>query len=60
VPTRAAVLRRDRIGMGLPMAVTDKHEGDRIDCLVTGVYVSPDLMGIATHGGERTTRTGYH
>jgi hypothetical protein len=35
-------------GMGLPMAVTDEHEGDRLDCLVTGVYVSPDLMGIAT------------
>jgi len=41
-------------GMGLPMAVTVEHDGDRLDGLVTGVYVSPDLMGIATHGGERT------
>jgi hypothetical protein len=41
-------------GMGMPMAVTVNHEGDRLDCLVTGVYVSPELMGIATHGGERT------
>jgi hypothetical protein len=41
-------------GMGLPMAVRTEHEGDRLDCLVTGVYVSPDLVGIATHGGERT------
>jgi hypothetical protein len=41
-------------GMGLPMAVTDEHEGERLDCLVAGVYVSPDLMGIATHGGEHT------
>lgn len=40
--------------MGLPMAVTVNHEGDRLDCLVTGVYVSPELMGIATHAGERT------
>jgi hypothetical protein len=36
------------------MAVTDEHEGDRLGWLVTGVYVSPDLMGVATHGGERT------
>jgi hypothetical protein len=41
-------------GMGLPMAVSVEHEGDRLDGLVTGIYVSPDLMGIATHGGERT------
>jgi hypothetical protein len=41
-------------GMGLPMAVSVEHEGDRLDGLVTGIYVSADLMGIATHGGERT------
>ena len=41
-------------GMGLPMAITVQNTGDRIDGLVTGVYVSPDLVGIATHGGERT------
>jgi hypothetical protein len=41
-------------GMGLPMAVRTEQEGDRLDYLVTGVYVSRDLMGIATHGGERT------
>jgi hypothetical protein len=41
-------------GMGLPMAVRTEREGDQLNCLVTGVYVSPDLMGIATHGGERT------
>jgi hypothetical protein len=41
-------------GMGYPMAVTVEHEGDRLGGLVTGVYVSPDLMGIATHGGEHT------
>jgi len=45
-------------GMGLPMAVTVEHEGERLDGLVTGVYVSPDLMGIATHAGERIMRIG--
>ena len=41
-------------GMGLPMAVTVADKGDRLDGLVAGLYASLDLMGIATHGGERT------
>jgi hypothetical protein len=41
-------------GMGLPMAVTVQDKGDRLDGLVAGLYASPDLMGIATHGGEHT------
>jgi hypothetical protein len=41
-------------GMGLPMAITVQKAADQTDGLVTGVYVSPDLVGIATHGGERT------
>jgi hypothetical protein len=41
-------------GMDLPMAVTIRDEGARLDSLVAGLYASLDLMGIATHGGERT------
>jgi hypothetical protein len=41
-------------GMDLPMAVTVRDKGDRLDSLVAGLYASLDLMGIATHGGERT------
>ena len=42
-------------GMGLPMAITVERKGDDpIDSLVSGLYVSPDLVGVATHGGERT------
>jgi hypothetical protein len=42
-------------GMGLPMATTIERKGDDpIDSLVSGLYVSPDLVGVATHGGERT------
>jgi hypothetical protein len=41
-------------GMGLPMAITVESKGDEIDGLITGIYVSADLVGIATHGGERT------
>jgi hypothetical protein len=42
-------------GMGLPMAVTVERKGDDpIDSLVSGLYVSPNLVGVATHGGERT------
>src|SRR5262249_3985504 len=41
-------------GMGLPMAVTVDRRGDQIQGFVAGLYVSPDLMGVATHGGERT------
>jgi hypothetical protein len=41
-------------GMGFPMAITVQNQGDRLDARVGGLYASPDLMGIATHGGERT------
>jgi alpha-acetolactate decarboxylase len=41
-------------GMGLPMAITVQNQGDRIDGMVAGLYVSLDLMGVATHGGQRT------
>jgi hypothetical protein len=41
-------------GMGMPMAVTVQDKGDRLDGLVAGLYASLDLMGVATHGGERT------
>jgi hypothetical protein len=41
-------------GMGLPMAVTVQDKGDRLDGLAAGLYASLDLMGIATHSGERT------
>ena len=41
-------------GMGLPMATTVESKGDNIDGRVAGLYVAVDLMGIATHGGERT------
>jgi hypothetical protein len=41
-------------GMGMPMAVTVQSKGDRLDGVVAGLYASLDLVGIATHGGERT------
>jgi hypothetical protein len=41
-------------GMGLPMAITVERRGDQIEGFVAGFYVSPDLMGVATHGGEHT------
>jgi len=41
-------------GMGLPMAITVERKGGQIDGRVAGLYVSADLMGVATHGGERT------
>jgi hypothetical protein len=31
-----------------------QDKGDRLDSLVAGLYASLGLMGIATHGGERT------
>ena len=31
-----------------------RNHGDRLDGLVAGLYASLDLIGIATHGGERT------
>ena len=41
-------------GMNLPTAITIQEKSDRLDSLVAGLYASLDLMGIATHGGERT------
>jgi hypothetical protein len=41
-------------GMDMPMAVTVQDKGDRLDGLAAGLYASLDLMGIATHGHERT------
>ena len=41
-------------GMGRPMAITVERQGKEIEGRVAGLYVSADLMGIATHGGERT------
>jgi hypothetical protein len=41
-------------GMGLPMAVTVQSKGDNITGSVAGLYVSSTLVGIVTHGGERT------
>ena len=40
-------------GMGLPMAITAVKKGDNIAGSVAGLYVSPALVGIVTHGGER-------
>jgi len=41
-------------GMGLPVAISVETRGDEVHGKVAGVYVSADLVGIATHGGERT------
>ena len=41
-------------GMGLPMAITAERKGDEIAGSVAGLYVSPALIGVVTHGGERT------
>ena len=41
-------------GMGQPMAVTVQSKGERIDGMVAGLFVSPDLVGIVSHGGTRT------
>ena len=41
-------------GMGLPMAVTEQNKGEEIAGSVAGFHVSPSLVGIVTHGGERT------
>jgi hypothetical protein len=40
-------------GMGLPMAITVQWKGDQIPGSVAGLYVSPALVGVVTHGGER-------
>ena len=41
-------------GMGQPIAITVEKKGDAIAGAVSGFYVSPDLVGIVSHGGERT------
>lgn len=41
-------------GMGQPIAITRETKGDMLPGDVAGFYVSPDLVGIVTHGGERT------
>jgi hypothetical protein len=41
-------------GRGQPMAITVERKGAEIEGSMAGLYVSADLMGIATHGGERT------
>jgi hypothetical protein len=41
-------------GMGLPMAITVERKGDDIEGGVAGLYVSPALVGIVSHGGQRT------
>jgi hypothetical protein len=40
-------------GMGLPMVITQETKGDDIAGGVAGVFVSPSLVGVATHGGQR-------
>jgi hypothetical protein len=40
--------------MGLPMAITVERKGEEIEGRIAGLYVSADLIGVATHGGERT------
>ena len=40
-------------GMGLPMAITVERKGDQTPGSVAGLYVSPALVGVVTHGGER-------
>jgi len=41
-------------GHGRPMAITVESKGNEIEGRVIGVYVGPELVGIATHGGEHT------
>jgi hypothetical protein len=41
-------------GMGRPMAITVERKGEEIEGGIAGLYVSADLVGVATHGGERT------
>ena len=41
-------------GMGQPMAIAIQYKGDRIEGMVAGLYVSPDLVGVVSHGGTRT------
>jgi acetolactate decarboxylase len=39
---------------GRPPFVQDTRRGDAIDGLVVGLYVAPELVGVATHPGERS------
>jgi acetolactate decarboxylase len=39
---------------GRPPFVQDTRRGDAIDGLVVGFHVAPELVGVATHPGERT------
>jgi hypothetical protein len=41
-------------GMGLPMAITVERKGDEIQGGIAGLYVSPALVGVVSHGGQRT------
>jgi alpha-acetolactate decarboxylase len=41
-------------GMGQPIAITMEIKGDAIAGNVAGIYASPDLVGIVSHGGTRT------
>jgi hypothetical protein len=41
-------------GMGLPMAITVEEKGDEIHGSIAGLYVSPALVGVVSHGGQRT------
>jgi hypothetical protein len=41
-------------GMGLPMAITAERKGDEIAGSVAGLHVSRTLVGVASHGGQRT------
>jgi hypothetical protein len=40
-------------GMGQPIAITVETKGDVLPGAIAGFYVSPDLVGIVSHGGER-------
>jgi hypothetical protein len=41
-------------GMGLPMAVTAERKGEEIAGTVAGLHASPALVGVVSHGGQRT------
>lgn len=41
-------------GMGLPIAITAVSRGDTLAGSVAGLYVSRDLVGVISHGGEFT------
>jgi Alpha-acetolactate decarboxylase len=41
-------------GSGHPPLAQDTRKGDALGGLVVGLYVAPQLVGVATHPGERT------